>query len=125
MTWAVDARVEPDGPAEAGSTVWVWVKAEPSEPATCRAVHCELVWATGGRGTPDRACVFTGRKEGGAAAPGTPLTAEFQIALPAAGPITYGGRLIAIGWHVRVWVDLAWTQDPEVVVPLVVVPRRG
>lgn len=125
MTWTIDVRVEPPGPAEAGSTVWVWVKAESSEAATCRAIHCRVAWATGGRGTPDQATVYEEKKAGGASQPGSPLTAEFQFTVPKEGPISYQGRLIAIGWTVRAWLDLAWASDPEQVVPLVVLPRRG
>ena len=125
MTWRVDVRVEPDGPAEAGSTVWVWVKAESSEAATCRAIHCEVKWMTGGRGTSDQGVVFTKDAPGGNSQPGSPLTAEFTLAVPAAGPVSYQGRLIAIGWTVRAWLDIAWATDPEGTVPLIVVPRKG
>ena len=125
MTWTIDVRAEPPGPIEAGADVWVWVKAEASEATTCRAIQCQVSWSTRGRGTPDTACVFEGRADGGPSQPGSPLTAEFHFAVPAAGPITYSGTLIRIDWQVRVWLDLAWTQDPEASTELVVVPRRS
>jgi hypothetical protein len=90
--------------------------------ARVRRVLLELVVRTEGRGTTYRNTV--GRQEfpvdqwGRADGP-------FTLEVPAAGPISYDGRLIRVLWEVEARVDIAWGRDRRLRVPLLVVPRGG
>ena len=122
MGCEIDVLLQPEAPVQAGGSLWVSVNVMADEEMSCRAVRCETIWTVDGR-TTDTGSVFDERAPGGSMRPGKDLGAQFQVRIPSDGPITWQGRLLAIRWHVRVSLDVAWKDDPCAVASFTVVPR--
>ena len=124
MSCEIDVLLQPDGPVEAGANLWVSVNVVADGEMSCRGVRCEAIWTVQGRQT-DTGTVFDERAPGGSLRPGKDLGAQFQLRVPSDGPITWQGALLAIRWHVRVSLDVAWKDDPKAVAAFTVVPRAS
>jgi hypothetical protein len=72
---------------------------------------------------PQQTRILDQRAPGGEIGPGGPLGAEFHLAVPAEGPVTYHGLFFKVEWGLRVSLDMAWREDPSNAITLVVVPR--
>lgn len=124
MGCEIDVLLQPQAPVETGASLWVSVNVTADEEMSCRGVRCETVWTAEGRET-DTGTVFDERAAGGSVRPGKDLGAQFQVRIPSDGPITWQGRLLAVRWHVRVSLDVAWKDDPRAVAAFTVVPRTS
>lgn len=78
-------------PGEPVSVAVAWETASPPD-----WIELTLEWRTRGRGTTDAAAAFRRRwtADGGIEAAGAELV---ELVLPP-GPLTYGGRLVAVQW---------------------------
>jgi hypothetical protein len=124
MGCEIDVLLQPEGPVSPGDSVWVSVVVMADQEMSCRGVRCEAVWHAEGR-TDDSGTAFDERAPGGTLRPGRDLGAQFQVRIPAEGPITWQGKLFALRWHIQVTLDVPWKDDPRAVAPLTVLPRES
>jgi hypothetical protein len=87
-----------------------------------RAVRIALNYATSGRGDVDsksHAMVEFPVDEYGL------VSAEFSLAVPADGPISYDGGLIRVGWFIETRTDRQLASDDKLSIDVLVIPRNG
>lgn len=93
-----------------------------SSKQSVRAVRVSLRYYTQGRGDRDSQTVVDhqfpvdtyGR-----------VDRAFELPVPAAGPISYDGRLIRVLWEIEARVDIKRRRDAKTIVPVLVIPDGG
>ena len=86
-----------------------------------RAVRITLNYATSGRGDVDsksHAMVEFPADEYGL------VSAEFTLAVPADGPISYDGGLIRVGWFIETRTDRQLSTDDKLSIDVLVIPQN-
>lgn len=113
-----------DAIAEVGGafTGHVTYEPEPGGAERVRGLVLQLTWRTDGRGDPDGAELEEVRIP--ASADGR-IDGAWSVPIPATGPISYHGRLMAIGWTLTAKLDIRRRVDPDWSVDVVVVPGNG
>ena len=95
--------------------------AEDSE-SRVRAVRLRLHYKTEGRGDTDSKTIETHEfpaDEYGA------VNADFELAIPDDGPISYDGQLIRVLWEIEARVDIKMRRDKRTTAAVLVLPTNG
>lgn len=77
----------------------------------CKAITASLSWKTHGRGNTDEHSAKSITLHEGDLYHGQTLTLDFELELPAEGPITYDGHYVNVRWNVVLRVDIPWATD--------------
>lgn len=110
-----DLTIELDTPREVfhpGDEVSGHVVVQTDDSVRCDGLTVELLWSTHGRGTTtageaESLHLFDGEWVGS-----TTMRYAFRFTLPA-GPVTYNGHYLNVGWFLRARADIPWKIDPK------------
>jgi hypothetical protein len=96
----ITIAVDPAEP-EAGTRGTATVCAE-GGPTGAERISMEVGWRTEGRGDPDSAVIHSAEFVRDGAASTEPWSVAVDFEVPAAGPVSYDGKILRIIWEVRV-----------------------
>lgn len=110
-----DLTIELDQPREVhhpGDEVAGHVVVQTDGGVRCDGLIVELLWSTHGRGSTSSGDaesleLFQGEWTGS-----TSMRYPFRFTLPA-GPVTYHGHYLNVGWFIRARADIPWKIDPK------------
>lgn len=102
-----------------GDEVSGQVIVETDDSVRCDGLSVEMLWSTHGRGStasgePEVLELYEGEWVGS-----THMRYPFRFTLPA-GPVTYHGHYLNVGWFVRARADVPWKIDPKAETEIVV-----
>ena len=95
-----------------GDQVTGHVMVQTDDSVRCDGLDLELLWSTHGRGSTATGEAQTLRLFEGEWVGSTHMRYPFQVILPA-GPVTYHGHYLNVGWFLRARADIPWKIDPK------------
>lgn len=122
-----DLTIEFDTPRERyhpGDEVSGHVVVQTDDSVRCDGLVAELLWKTHGRGNSTSGDAETVELFQGEWVGSTHMRYAFRFTLPA-GPVTYNGHYLNVGWFVRARADIPWKIDPKAEAEVVLVSGEG